>query len=769
MVFRQKLTPATFLEAPRRSAAVPSPSGRLAFFTVSTHAFVDDGRVPGTTAKELCLLDLGTGTTWPFPLAHAPTIGDIVWVPSHGDGDDSDNDELLWLQPMADGSTEIVVAAATYGPNEQPADVYVAGRVPAPIRALRLQKLPDRTVAFVVTGQVGDNGGPYNERAQPMPGSSARIYDMASLHTIWYGRLRRESGPAHDEPLIPLHSDRSRCAWSLSPLYNALQHAPTGFEACLTADGSDDATTSYDIGPLGVVFTAHNPAASDPRHSSCTAVYYVALDSFAAPTTAKPVRITVVSSLRDGASLARSSASAGRATHPRFSPDGSMLACLWAPLACPADQRVYMGHIVSGIVHDVLATMVRPSSVSAEPVPAAGEEPLVPYSFSFAPSGRALFLQAQDAGRRSLFVLALRAGAQPRRIGSLRGSVSAYHLVRREKHGARDSGQDRLSAYAVLLSGSSFVESSFYHLVDLEDEEARQPRAGAAHRMVEPRVLSTSGDAARFGLSYDAQVEEMYFAGGHDGSYCVQAWMMRPSGAAEKTAEQTVSPDRNTPKWPLALLIHGDGGPGDALDDEWHARWNAAVWAEQGYVVVLPNITGGAGFGLAHTTRIGRDHADAPFDDLVQCMTALRHVPGVDCDRTIVAGAGYGSYLIAWLHGSPLGRQVRAVICHDPIFGWNVSGNPVCPDRLAAWKSNAAPTLVVHTDRDDRHERRIVAKGQAIFRALLFQGVPTRYLTFADESNAFVRPENALVWHRVVFAWLLRWRDVAHDTENQTV
>lgn len=30
-------------------------------------------------------------------------------------------------------------------------------------------------------------------------------------------------------------------------------------------------------------------------------------------------------------------------------------------------------------------------------------------------------------------------------------------------------------------------------------------------------------------------------------------------------------------------------------------QWNLALWAEQGYIVVAPNITGSTGFGLDYT------------------------------------------------------------------------------------------------------------------------------------------------------------------------
>ncbi|CAK7211971.1 hypothetical protein SCUCBS95973_001304 [Sporothrix curviconia] len=826
MVLRHKLTPESFLEMPLRSAAVPSPSGRVAFFTVSTHRFVDDGNAPGTATKELFLLDLATGEAWPFAVRggheggatnDVAQGGDLAWVP-RDDATETrggDVDELLWLRPAAEsaatapepaGSTTLVVAAATHAPGGQPAwPPYVAGVVPAPISALRLKALPDGTVALAVAGLVGPGGALFNEKAQPPSGSSARIYDTWQVrawdqylkpqpYAIWYSLLARTSAEAPHQPYL---------RWQLaSELHNALQHAPPRFEAPLGIYEPGDATAAYDIGAQGIVFSVRDPSPANPHHTSCSEVYYVPLDSFAAPTAYKPARIAVIPA--NPAAVASVSGPPGEAArhppgvsfNPRFSPDGTMLAFLWGPLACPADLRLFMGHIVSGAVHDVVATVVQPQDLTGGE--STQDDRPVPYAFEFAPTGRSVFLQAHSCGRRSLFVMDLRAGARPRLVSGKRGSVASFHAVRRRSDGENQGrGSDRLSAYAVLLSGSSFVESSFYQMADLTDGGGYGRDESDDDAAFEPRVVSTaSNDGSRFGLSYDLQVSEMYFEGGGEGghggaadSYCVQAWVVRPPPSYDDDNGNGNGggggsrPDAHEKKRPLALLVHG--GPEGAFDDEWHLRWNAAVWAAQGYAVVLPNITGSLGFGLAHTTRIYDNWGGSPYDDLAQCMAALRRMPDIDCSRAIVAGASYGGYMVAWLHGSPLGRAFTAAVCHDPVFSTEFMGltsdysdgiatfsgpgfsweneqrlarwNPTRPDRLAVWATNAAPTLVVHSDRDFRC---VVTEGQGVFRVLKFQGVPTRYLNFPDESHFVTRPDNALVWHRVVFAWLRQWRDV---------
>ncbi|CAK7245521.1 MAG: hypothetical protein STHCBS139747_007105 [Sporothrix thermara] len=840
MVLRKTLTPESFLEAPRRSAAVPSPSGRVAFFTVSTHRFVDNGNAPGTSTKELFLLDLATGTSWPFSVGDGGNDvsqgGDLAWVPrndaceatsetTNDDSDDNGIDELLWLRPATasepDGTTTLIIAAATYQPGQQPAwPPYVAGVVPAPVSALRLHALPDGTVALAVAGLVGPDGALFNEPAQPPAGSSARIYDTWQVrswdqylrpqpYAIWYSLLARTASAGTEwQPGGP----RRQCWQLASALHNALQHAPPRFEAPLGIYEPGDATSAYDIGAQGVVFTVRDPAPANPHHTSCSDVYYVPLDSFAAPTAYKPVRISVVPSAPVVAAAASAESNRysdrnppGLCANPRFSPDGTMLAFLWASLACPADQRLFMGHIVAGAVHDVVATTTTTATRPQNDALGGGGECAqstddlpVPSAFEFAPTGRSVFLHAHYYGRRSVFVMDLWGpqAARPRLVSGQRGSVDSFYAVHRyqgEEAKGRGSSRDRLSAYAVLLSGSSFVESSFYQMVNLMDADGYSSDNNGA--VFEPRVISTAGsDGSRFGLSYSLQVSEMYFEGGgagegsQDDNYFVQAWVVRPLSSADgvDANDSDADADNGSPpakKRPLALFIHG--GPEGAFEDEWHMRWNAAVWAAQGYVVVLPNITGSVGFGLAHTTRIYDNWGGAPYDDLVQCMAALRGVPDIDCTRAIVAGASYGGYMVAWLQGSPLGRAFSAAICHDPVFSTELMGltsdvsdgiatfagsgfawenadhlarwNPARPDRLAAWRTNAAPTLVVHSDRDYRC---VVTEGQAMFRALVLQGVPARYLNFPDESHFVTRTENSLVWHRVVFAWLRQWRDV---------
>ena len=159
--------------------------------------------------------------------------------------------------------------------------------------------------------------------------------------------------------------------------------------------------------------------------------------------------------------------------------------------------------------------------------------------FEFAPSGGSVLITAEDGGRNALFELVLVKGAKPRKLSGSRGSVSSFYPLC-----SADSNDT-----ALLVSGSSFVESKYVQVID---------RSGGA---TDPRTLSeATNNGARFGLSPD-QVSEVYFPGG--GDYLVQSWVIRPSYFDVGK------------KYPVALVIHG--GPASSYKDQWHMRVSLEV------------------------------------------------------------------------------------------------------------------------------------------------------------------------------------------------
>lgn len=114
-------------------------------------------------------------------------------------------------------------------------------------------------------------------------------------------------------------------------------------------------------------------------------------------------------------------------------------------------------------------------------------------------------------------------------------------------------------AGSMLITASSFVSMSRFASLNLADKTNKE----VPNQIVPDLGLSAS------------QVSEMWY---ESEGRKIHTFVMRPSTFDE------------TKKYPLALLIHG--GPWAAWLDSFNPRWNASVFAEQGYVVVLPNVTG---------------------------------------------------------------------------------------------------------------------------------------------------------------------------------
>lgn len=221
------------------------------------------------------------------------------------------------------------------------------------------------------------------------------------------------------------------------------------------------------------------------------------------------------------------------------------------------------------------------------------------------------------------------------------------------------------SSSKLLVSSTSLVDNSCYSIVD--------PSANTTDI-----VSSNSKQGKTFGLTRSS-IGDIKFKGA--GDYDVHALVVRPSNFDEKK------------RYPLCFLIHG--GPQGAWQDGWSNRWNPAVFAEQGYVVVSPNPTGSTGYGMALQNGIKGQWGGRPYEDLVKAFEYIeKNMPYVDTDRAVALGASYGGYMISklpffgdavrgprtltdtpsfslqtdWIQGHPLGRKFKALVCHDGVF-----------------------------------------------------------------------------------------------------
>ncbi|KAI0013052.1 prolyl oligopeptidase [Xylariaceae sp. FL0662B] len=631
----EKFTPEVLISALRRGHAIPNHDGTLALYTVSTHT------IGGETLKEIRVMDIATGDS--RQIFDDSKAADATWL---GDGSNT----IVFLKKGGEGYTWLITIDA----DDSLSEPSIVGHIEAPVQSLKVKPLEDGTVAFAVVGLAAADGKLFNGETQKPP-HSGRAYDSYRVrewdtythtekHAIWYSTLSKDNG-----------------RWRITePLHNAL--AGTNLEAPINVYEPSDARDEYDLSQRGIAFAAAEIGVNDPMLLGVSDIYYVALDSFTSASAPGPRKIG-----------AQSEELLGSSSHPRFSPDGSLLAFLRSPRMVLERTQIYIHQLGS------------PGAVNIFEMVTGKKWPLTPGGFEFSPNGHFLYITADDCGRVGLYKVDLQPNAYPKPL--LRnGSVDSFYPL------GRDNNE------RVLVTSSSLVESSLYHIVDVNPD-------------IEPMIVSSATNhGAKLGLS-PKQVSEIYFEGG--GDYCVHAWMIKPRlFDASK-------------RYPLAILVHG--GPISAWYDQWSTRWNPAVWAEQGYIVVTPNITGSTGYGIGFAGAVRNNWGSRPYEDLVNCMEYLKYVPGVDIDNAIIAGGSYGGYMMNWIQGQPLGRRFKAMVCHDGIFHlpsfmlqsdfvgdedefggppliWrNPEGleryNPARPDLLQNWKT---PMLVIHSDRDYR-------------------------------------------------------------------
>ena len=227
-------------------------------------------------------------------------------------------------------------------------------------------------------------------------------------------------------------------------------------------------------------------------------------------------------------------------------------------------------------------------------------------------------------------------------------------------------------------------------------------------------------------------------------------------------------------KHPVLQVIHG--GPYAAAGDTFGYRWSAHLLASRGYVVAAVNYHGSSGFGFAFRDGIMGRQGRLEMQDIEAGTDWLLSRPWADSRRVFAAGGSYGGFLVAWMNGHiPAGRY-RAYVCHAGVFDrvatFSADSYTQRPKDLGAlyWENAAkvraqspctfahrmdTPTLVIHGNNDYRVPD---TNGLAYYNTLQSRGVPTRLIWFSDENHWVLKPRNSRLWYNELFDWL-----AAHD------
>ncbi len=279
-----------------------------------------------------------------------------------------------------------------------------------------------------------------------------------------------------------------------------------------------------------------------------------------------------------------------------------------------------------------------------------------------------------------------------------------------------------------------------------------------AYGFLAEQPLTHLNDSVLSGLDLP-QMESFWFPS--IGKVRVQGFLIKPPGFDASK------------KYPVKFLIHG--GPQGAWGDSWSYRWNAELFAANGYVVVMINPRGSTGYGQAFIDGINGDWGGKPYIDLMRGLDyAEARYPSIDKNRECTLGASYGGYMADWILGHT--TRFRCIVTHDGMFNpesaygttdelwfneWEFKGTPWSNRPMyRRWSPMLAetnfktPTLVIHGQLDYRLD---VSEGYQLFTTLQRMNVPSKMLYFPDEGHWVLKPQNSQLWYKTVNDWVDQW------------
>lgn len=404
----------------------------------------------------------------------------------------------------------------------------------------------------------------------------------------------------------------------------------------------------------------------------------------------------------------------GDDTRPRYTPDGKALLYgrTMRPEWEPEFNRLVRRDLATGATVDL----------------AAGWD-AAPGNWAATRDGATILFNAQDRGRTNLYALPA-AGGTPRLL--LRGgNIGAATLTPRG---------------TLVYLRDSITEPAEIWTARFAAKDA--PRNARARTSFNRELVSQ--------IDWPTVRDVTYPGAGGDP---VQMFVIVPPGAAP--AE----------KYPLIQVLHG--GPHGAWLDQFHYRWNAALFGSRGHIAAFVNFHGSSGAGQQFCESIVGAHGDKPYTDIMKATDWLIAQGQVDSTRMAAGGGSYGGYLTDWILGHT--NRFQALVSHAGVYDlmgqfasdatWGRSLNYGAtpwedPARIDLWSPNRyaaafrTPTLVLHGEKDYRVP---VTQGLELFGVLTAKGVPARLVVFPDENHWILKPQSSRLWHQEFFGWVEKY------------
>ena len=254
---------------------------------------------------------------------------------------------------------------------------------------------------------------------------------------------------------------------------------------------------------------------------------------------------------------------------------------------------------------------------------------------------------------------------------------------------------------------------------------------------------------------------------------------MVPTTDGKEMLTWVVYPPQFDPNKKYPAILYCQGGPQSPVSQFWSYRWNLALMAANGYIVIAPNRRGLPGFGSEWNAQISKDYPGQNMQDYLSAVDNMKAEPYIDAARIGATGASYGGFSIYYLAGIHEGR-FAALLAHAGIFNleaqyleteemwfanWDMGGpfwdtaNPVAQRTFAnsphkfvdRWTT---PIMISHGELDYRI---LASQGEAAFNAAKLRGIPAEMVIYPDENHWILKPQNAVLWQRLFFRWFDRW------------
>ena len=377
-------------------------------------------------------------------------------------------------------------------------------------------------------------------------------------------------------------------------------------------------------------------------------------------------------------------------------------------------------------------------------------------SYAWSPDSKFVYFSSEKEGASPIYRLNLSVA-----LGGNKPSGTGVRAMEEILSGTNDEPNVSADGKMLVFTQLSARAPNEIYKAALDGAQSAAPASsGPSNRMAyksnyHAEQLSHMNDAVLANIAMQP-VETFWFAGA--GGTTAQGFLVKPPNFDQSK------------KYPVKFLIHG--GPQGQWGDEWSYRWNAELFAADGYVVIMVNPRGSTGYGQAFVDGVNKDWGGAPYVDLMNGLdSAEKTYPFIDKDRECALGASYGGYMINWILGHT--NRFKCLVSHDGIFNtesaygsteelwfpeWEFGGTPwTNREGYRKWSPHLfatqfkTPTLVVHGQLDYRLD---VSEGFQLFTTLQRLKIPSKMLYFPDEGHWVLKPQNSQLWYKTVNGWV---------------